>query len=95
MGGRGGALKKVAPTQRFFFQHIPDCIPVIVNVQQSIKSVETKTSHEIIKFCFGSYYSRFRKKSLLISNLRGSKLQHEFIWKSSFNYIQPKAKAAK
>ena len=23
MGGRGWALKKVAPTQRFFFQHIP------------------------------------------------------------------------
>ena len=24
MGGRGWALKKVAPTQRFVFQHIPD-----------------------------------------------------------------------
>ena len=23
MGGRGWALKKVAPTQGFFFQHIP------------------------------------------------------------------------
>ncbi len=25
MGGRGWALKKVAPTQGFFFQHIPAC----------------------------------------------------------------------